>query len=331
MAQFSLPTGFTVRPPTLADLSVATELIRTNQIAERGFSDFSEEGLRSSWQTPGVDLAKDLWLVFAPNGQLAAEMMLNKVTIPKLYATPWVHPDYPDYIQRDLNTYLLAQAEIRCQQLIPSVREDARVTLNTACSEKMQILLQAIEQAGFVHIRTSWVMEIEMAAAPPVPVWPAGIQLHPFTLEMARDIHAFDEEAFSDHWGYMPIPFDAFETWYLKHTDFDPTLWFIPYDGEQIVGSALCEYHQGETGWVGGLSIRRPWRHRGVALALLYHAFGEFYRRGIRKVGLDVDAENLTGATRLYERAGMHVVHQANQYQKELRAGIELSTQTLDI
>ncbi|MGH2508334.1 MAG: GNAT family N-acetyltransferase, partial [Ktedonobacteraceae bacterium] len=241
-------------------------------------------------------------------------------------ATPWVRPEY---MQRGLDAYLLAQAERRTQQIIPSIRADARATLNTSCTEKNQIYRQTIEQMGFTYVRTSWVMEIEMAGPPPAPLWPAGIQLRPFTMEMARDVHAFDEEAFRDHWGFMPIPFEAFENWTLKRADFDPTLWFIPYDGEQIVGSALCEY-AGETGWVGGLSIRRPWRRKGVALALLYHAFGEFYRRGIRKVGLDVDSENLTGATRLYERAGMHIVHQTHQYQKELRAGIELSTQVLD-
>ena len=58
-------------------------------------------------------------------------------------------------------------------------------------------------------------------------------------------------------------------------------------------------------GWVGTLGVRRPWRKRGIGLALLRHSFNEFYRRGKRKVGLGVDAQNLTGALRLYESAGM--------------------------
>lgn len=57
--------------------------------------------------------------------------------------------------------------------------------------------------------------------------------------------------------------------------------------------------------------------------------FGLFYRRGKRKMALYVDAQSLTGASRLYERAGMHVVRQFDQYEKELRAGIEQSTQAL--
>ena len=35
---------------------------------------------------------------------------------------------------------------------------------------------------------------------------------------------------------------------------------------------------------------------------LLLHAFGELYRRGSYTIGLGVDSQNLTGATRLYEQ-----------------------------
>jgi hypothetical protein len=62
---------------------------------------------------------------------------------------------------------------------------------------------------------------------------------------------------------------------------------------------------------------------------MLHHTFGQFYQRGTRKVGLDVDAQSLTGATRLYEKAGMHVARREALYEKELRPGVELSTQSL--
>jgi mycothiol synthase len=62
---------------------------------------------------------------------------------------------------------------------------------------------------------------------------------------------------------------------------------------------------------------------------LLQHSFNEFYWRGKRKVGLGVDAQNLTGALRLYENAGMHVHKSFELYEKELRAGTEISVQSL--
>jgi hypothetical protein len=42
------------------------------------------------------------------------------------------------------------------------------------------------------------------------------------------------------------------------------------------------------------------------------------YRRGQPRVRLGVDAQNPTGATRLYERAGMHVAYEAAAFKKEL-------------
>jgi len=62
---------------------------------------------------------------------------------------------------------------------------------------------------------------------------------------------------------------------------------------------------------------------------LLHHAFGEFYRRGQMHVELGVDAESLTGALRLYEKAGMHVHLQVDMFGKELRAGREVAVKSL--
>jgi len=89
-------------------------------------------------------------------------------------------------------------------------------------------------------------------------------------------------------------------------------------EGEQIAGVVLG-YSYPDLGWVRQLAVRRPWRSKGCGLNLLYHTFGVFYRRGLRRVGLVVDSENATGATRLYERAGMHVAQQFDTYRKVLR------------
>ena len=104
----------------------------------------------------------------------------------------------------------------------------------------------------------------------------------------------------------------------------DSALWAIAWDGDQIAGFSLNRFRMG-IGWVGTLGVRRPWRKKGLGLALLQYSFGEFYKRGNPTVGLGVDASNPTGATRLYQRAGMHVASEFLMYEKELRAGRELS------
>ncbi|HET8846927.1 MAG TPA: GNAT family N-acetyltransferase, partial [Ktedonobacteraceae bacterium] len=124
-----------------------------------------------------------------------------------------------------------------------------------------------------------------------------------------------------------------YENWYRRQiTDnetFDPTLWFIAVEGDTVAGFALCGHYLQDS-IVSDLGVRRPWRRKGLGLALLHHAFGELYRRGISKVVLGVDSENLTGATRLYERAGMRIELQYDTYEKALRAGIDRSVQALE-
>jgi ribosomal protein S18 acetylase RimI-like enzyme len=77
-------------------------------------------------------------------------------------------------------------------------------------------------------------------------------------------------------------------------------------------------------GWVEILCVRKPWRHQGLGLALLHHTFNVYYQRGLRRVGLGVDAQNLSGATRLYKKAGMKVYREHVTYEFEIRPGKEL-------
>ncbi len=116
----------------------------------------------------------------------------------------------------------------------------------------------------------------------------------------------------------------------MRETDkpsFDPSLWFLARDGEEVCGVALCKV-LGDEGWVDVVGVRRPWRTRGLGLALLRHAFAEYHRRGVRKVDLGVDAKSVAGAPRLYGRAGLSVNSSYVIYLKELRPGVDLAARS---
>ena len=98
--------------------------------------------------------------------------------------------------------------------------------------------------------------------------------------------------------------------------------------GDEIAGVAVNRMRLAG-GWVGTLGVRRPWRKHGLGLALLYQSFGAFHQRGVKSVSLGVDAQNLTGATRLYERAGMRPIMRIATFARELRPGVDLSVQEL--
>jgi ribosomal protein S18 acetylase RimI-like enzyme len=103
-------------------------------------------------------------------------------------------------------------------------------------------------------------------------------------------------------------------------------------DGDKHVGLALCASWDRENkqyGHVDSLGVLRPYRNQGLGLALLQHTFREYYQRGKKGVFLGVDGENLTGALRLYKKAGMQVQRQFDLYEKELRPGKEISVESL--
>jgi GNAT superfamily N-acetyltransferase len=116
----------------------------------------------------------------------------------------------------------------------------------------------------------------------------------------------------------------------IEDEHYDPTLWFVAFDGDEIAGGSICRresWEDPDAGWVRSLFVLRPWRRNGLALALLHHSFGEFKRVGKHRVGLGMDAENRTGARGLYKKAGMRIKRQNDRYELELCPGVELNTQ----
>src|SRR5712692_164015 len=182
---------------------------------------------------------------------------------------------------------------------------------------------QLLAQAGYHRERGQWRMEIEMYEAPPLAVWPEGVSVRPCIPE--QDTHAIFEtqlDAFAEHRGYTQPSFETWEHFHVKQEGFDPSLWFLACEGKTVAGICLCNYWVSD-GFVGTRGVGHSWRRKGLGLALLQHSFDEFYRRGTRTVKLMVDTLNPTGATRLYERAGMHVTQLRYLYEKELRPGKE--------
>jgi ribosomal protein S18 acetylase RimI-like enzyme len=96
-------------------------------------------------------------------------------------------------------------------------------------------------------------------------------------------------------------PFDEWLPWVTGDPSYDPALVFVAVAGDAVAGVAQCWTE----GFVKDLAVRPAFRGRGLGEALLHAVFAEFARRGVREVRLKVDADNPTGAVRLYERVGM--------------------------
>lgn len=317
----SLPPGYQLRAPTVEDAEGAADVVMAVNIADTGDPDFSVDALREEWQE--INLADDARVVVTPDGRIAGYISILDRAHVVLNADGYVHPDYTG---RGIGATMLEWAEGWSRARVTRAPEGARVVLRHGIIPTNPDARRLLESRGFTLVRTYYRMAIDLDVAPPDPAWPEGLTVRPFVLgQDERQTYAAKEEAMRDHWGRPPSTFERF----VKQTTtpgFDPSLWLLAVDGQEIAGMALAENHP-DKGFVGTVAVRRPWRGRGVAMALLRQAFGELYRRGHRRVELAVDSESLTGATRLYQRAGMHVAYEMAVFEKELRPGAELVTQ----
>ena len=280
------------------------------------------EELKSEWQGEGFNLETDAFVVEAEDGSVVGyEEFFNQHQHYNLRTDGYVHPKFKG---RGIGTTLLRRVEARAREDMQLAEPDLRAFLRSTIDSRDPSSHDLHQAEGYFAKRYHWRMEIKLDSAPPAAVFPKGVELRPFIrAEHEVAVWQAQNESFRDHWGSHDISLSEWQRGKFSNEDFDPTLWQIAWDGNEIAGFSQNRYRMG-IGWVSTLGVRRPWRKMGLGLALLQQSFGEFYKRGTTTIGLGVDASNPTGATRLYKRAGMYVASEFLTYEKELRAGREM-------
>ncbi len=315
-----LDHDLTLRPASWADLDAVAKL--THDAAKlEGDASFvlTAEELANEWKNDGFNVERDVFLVETQDGRLVgSEEFYNEKDHHKLKADGCVHPEFRGL---GIGTSLLEKIAERAQAEIELADPDVRVSIQSLLSagdESGHLLLQ---NNGYSPIRYYWRMEIKLQEVPASTNFPLGIKLRPFIKdEHALAVWQTDNEVFRDHWGSHDRSYEEWSHGKFGNPNFEPALWMVAWDGNEVAGFSQNRFRKG-IGWIATLAVRRPWRKKGLGLALLQHSFGEFHKRGMNTIGLGVDASNPTGATRLYQRAGMYVASEFVTYEKELRPG----------
>jgi mycothiol synthase len=294
----TLPPDHELRAPGPDEVGAIARLNAVCDAAVGSAPSLTEDLLRRMWGRPRFDLATDAWVVEHARSPVAFAQVWEEDPT-HLSAFAIVHPDHAG---RGIGTALATLIERRATE-----RASGDAHLFSAVLTQDEVGARLLETRGYAWARRFWHMEIELEGEQPLSEPPAGIQLRP--LEMANDLPAVYrilDEAFRDHWGYAPSTFEEFLE-VVHGEDYEPSLWVLAVDDGRPVGVLWGSEHS-DRGWVGEVGVLRSHRRRGLATAMLRESFAEFERRGLRRVRLNVDSDNVTGAVSIYERIGMRVV-----------------------
>ena len=287
----------TLRPPREDEFDAMLELMNAHQLAAFGEADYTADDLRTWLTTPYVVVDRDL-RVLERDGRLVgyADADPTREDPPLWWCDVKVHPDV------DAGPVLA--------ELAAWLDERARAgRLRVWTSDTDRRIVAAFSGLGFEPVRHSYRMEIDLTGAEREPAWPDGISFRTVTGDDHRPVHAAAVEVWQDTNDPLDETFEEWAHWHVERDSYDPSLWFLAFDGDELAAFSLCRQDPSDpkAGYVAMLGVRRPWRRQGLGEALLLHSFAEFRRHGYTRGTLGVDASSVTGATRLYERAGMSV------------------------
>jgi len=302
---------FRIRRPAIADAQAVCDLVAACDTADLGAPDIVLEDVLDMWS--GFDLDHNVWLVEGENAAPIGYAFLEEDSEEKLFSCGCVLPSARG---AGVGSALVAALEARAAALrdASGVSKRLQSMIPTLCEDAVRLF----EGRGFAPVRYFKRMSIRLDAAPAEAASPLspGWTIAPFV--KGRDEQAVYEayvEAFADHWDFAAPPF---EKWVEKTQlpTFDESWWLIARTPEGAVAGFALGRMREDLLYIEQVGVRRPYRGRGLALALLHRAFEASYRAGQPLVALGVDAANPSGAYRLYEKAGMKPEHEITIYEK---------------
>jgi mycothiol synthase len=228
----------------------------------------------------------------------------------------------PSWRRRGIGGALLAECQRR-QRALAATHDTDRPRVHGTFAKELNVGGTVLAQrAGYEAAR--WFFDMERPGLdrdlPTIRPLPDGIEVRPVADDQLRTIWEADLEAFRDHWGGHDGS-DAALQRFLDSPDHDPSLWVVAWEGDEVVSASInvIYIHENEEtgrrrGWLESVFTRRPWRRRGIGGALIDRSFHVIAERGMDTAALGVDADNPSGALRLYEAHGFAVTERGTAW-----------------
>ncbi len=304
--------------PALYEMLLAVE-----KADERNLVDTLAD-LQREYDDPWCSAETDSLAAFTPAGQLAG--LARTIQNPQPEGEVRCHLSVevrPSQRANGLEDALLDWAVERGRQRLLLAPSAAPRVLRFGIQDTQTEWLERLAERDFCAVRSFYRMQRDLSEPIPAVNLPGDLALRVYTPDLSTDVHAALNEAFRDHWSSEPVSDEDWQMFFIERSSFRPDLTYVVMSGDEVAGLSLnCispeeNARRGRSeGWIEELAVRRPWRKRGVATALLCAAMHAFKAEGLQHAMLGVDTENLSGALRVYERVGFKPVKRFMQFQK---------------
>jgi mycothiol synthase len=228
----------------------------------------------------------------------------------------------PAWRYQGIEDALFAHNEQRLQVIAAEQSHAGAIVYDYFAEESERDTVAMLRQGGYEPERHFYVMVRPSLDNIPDRPLPTGLEVRPVQPDHYQAIWEANLEAFRDHWGFTEEAMDTLADW-LASPHFDPSLWRVAWAGDEVAGMVLSfidqpenDAHGRKRGWTEEICVRRPWRGRGLAKALIALALYAVKERGMTEAALSVDTENTSGALRLYQNMGYQAVRRSAIYRK---------------
>jgi ribosomal protein S18 acetylase RimI-like enzyme len=323
------PAGYTWRPARREDaIELNRLLLDIESIDQREWVDTVDDRLRD-FEDPGIRVETDTLLAITSEGRIAASAwVFSPSEADQEYVAFLWGEIHPAHRQRGLGKFILNWMEQRGREILNTRPADLPHYLKIQARENLMDRVQLIRSHDFEPVRSFYRMRRDLSE--PFPDWsiPKQITLTKWSLERNQEALQVVNEAFRDHWGFVPANEEIWRLFLVGHPAFKPELSFMAIarteaKERKLIGLSLNRVHEEENalfnrqeGWIAELAVLKPWRNQGIATALLYASMQAFREAGLDYAGLGVDTENYSGALRIYERAGFVPVNRGIAFVK---------------
>ena len=231
----------------------------------------------------------------------------------------------PEWRKKGIGTAMLHHSEDRLRQIASDHPSSATKFLLSWASEKEVDYLKLMEKENYQIIRYFFKMTRPTADSIPEAPMPVDLEVRPVIDAEYRKVFTANDEGFQDHWGHVPLTENGIER-IMGSPTFNPDIWKVAWDGDEIAGMVLNfidekenKDNQRKRGYTEEIVVRRPYRKRGLAKALIAQSIAMFRDLGMDETALSVDAENLSGALKLYEYMGYETEKRTTVFRKPLQ------------